>query len=86
MPTARCATCQPILPTCRAPLSILPAGSVPVDGFAIRDRTSAEIGFGTSVAITRHVGFRVDLTRLLRNDSVNYDPLMRTSFGFNFRF
>lgn len=50
------------------------------------DRTSAEIGAGTSLRITPHFGLRFDATRLLRSNEVNYDPRLRTAFGVSWKF
>jgi Outer membrane protein beta-barrel domain len=63
-------------------------GFMPVTGgFAFGgDRTSAEIGAGTSLRITPHFGLRFDATRLLRSDEVNYDPRVRAAFGVSWRF
>ncbi len=50
------------------------------------DRAGAEIGAGTSLRITPHIGLRFDAIRLLRSNEVNYDPRVRTSLGVSFRF
>ena len=56
-------------------------------GFAFGgDRTSAQIGIGTSLRITPHAGLRFDVNRLLRSDDVNYDPLTRVSIGVSWKF
>ena len=67
---------------------VSPNGLQPVTaGFTFGgDRTSAEVGIGTSLRITPHFGLRFDATRLLRSDEVNYDPRVRTAFGVNWRF
>ncbi|MEO8034200.1 MAG: outer membrane beta-barrel protein [Acidobacteriota bacterium] len=65
-----------------------PAGLTPVNGgFAFdRSRTSAEIGGGVQLRLTPHVGLRFDVMRLLRSDSISYDPLTKASLGVGFKF
>jgi outer membrane protein W len=60
--------------------------SAPAQGFGFRDRTSAEAGIGANLRLTPHLGLRFDVTRLIRNDSVNYDPLTRASLGLSWKF
>jgi opacity protein-like surface antigen len=55
-------------------------------GWHMAERRSLEAGAGLSVRITPRVGLRLDAMRLLRSDSVNYDPLLRTSIGVSFHF
>jgi outer membrane protein W len=61
-------------------------GNLVGTGWHLQERRSVEAGAGLSVRITPRVGLRVDAMRLLRSDGVNYDPLLRTSFGVNFHF
>jgi outer membrane protein W len=61
-------------------------GNLAGTGSNLQERRSVEAGAGLSVRITPRVGLRVDAMRLLRSDGVNYDPLVRTSFGVSFRF
>ena len=60
--------------------------SAPAQGFGFHDRTSAEAGIGANLRLTPHLGLRFDVTRLMRNDSVNYDPLTRASLGLGWKF
>jgi outer membrane protein W len=60
--------------------------SAPDRGFGFENRTSAEVGFGTNLRLTPHLGLRFDVMRLIRNDSVTYDPLTRGSIGLSWKF
>jgi outer membrane protein W len=57
-------------------------GGFPFDG----DRASAEVGAGTGVALTPHVGLRLDVMHLLRSEGVAYDPVTRGSVGVSWKF
>ena len=52
----------------------------------VHRRTTGEVGLGTTFRLTDRAGFRLDVMRLLRSDDVSYDPLIRPSFGFTFKF
>jgi outer membrane protein W len=54
--------------------------------FGGADRNSPEVGAGTTLRLTPRLGLRFDMTRLLRNDSVLYDPLTRGSVGLSWKF
>lgn len=61
-------------------------GFVPVTLGRYSNRLSAQLGLGTTFRITPRVGLQFDVKRLLRSDQVFFDPLVRGSFGVNFRF
>ncbi|HSP33701.1 MAG TPA: hypothetical protein VLU46_05235 [Thermoanaerobaculia bacterium] len=52
----------------------------------VSDRFDAQLGIGTNVRITPRFGLCFDANALLRSDDVSYDPLVRPSFGVNWRF
>jgi outer membrane protein W len=58
-----------------------PAGLFPVAVRRLDSRLSAQVGVGTTFMITPRVGLQFDVKRLLRNDSIAFDPLTRGSFG-----
>jgi outer membrane protein W len=50
------------------------------------DRFGAQIGAGTTFRITPRVGLQLDLKQQLRTHEVFFDPLVRGSFGVNWKF
>jgi len=61
------------------------AGLFPVTTRRLDSRLSAEVGVGTTFMITPRVGLQFDVKRLLRNDSIAFDPLTRGSFGVHWK-
>jgi outer membrane protein W len=62
-----------------------PAGLFPVAVRRLDSRLSAQVGIGTTFMITPRVGLQFDVKRLLRNDSIAFDPLTRGSFGVHWK-
>lgn len=61
------------------------AGLFPVTVRRLDSRLSAQVGIGTTFMITPRVGLQFDVKRLLRNDSITFDPLTRGSFGVHWK-
>jgi hypothetical protein len=55
-------------------------------GFGFEDRLSAQAGAGVRVRLTPRTAFRVEATRLLRSDRIDFDPLMRYAAGLSWMF
>jgi hypothetical protein len=56
------------------------------EGFGFRDRVSAQAGAGVRVRVTPRTAFRVEATRLIRSDKVDFDPLTRYAAGVSWLF
>jgi hypothetical protein len=54
--------------------------------FHLSDRTSAQAGAGVRVRLTPRTALRGEVTRLLRSDSADFDPLTRYAMGVSWVF
>lgn len=70
----------------------IPTGPIPlgfdpvVPGFGFDDRVSGQVGAGLRVRITPRVALRAEVTRLLRRDEADFDPLTRLAVGVSWSF
>jgi len=49
-------------------------------------RYDLQVGVGTDLRLTQHLGLRFDVNRLVRSQDVFYDPLFRPSLGLKWNF
>jgi outer membrane protein with beta-barrel domain len=56
------------------------------EGFGFRDRTSVQAGAGVRVRLTPRTAFRAEVTRLLRSEQADFDPLTRVAVGVSWLF
>jgi hypothetical protein len=56
------------------------------EGFGLRDRTSAQAGAGVRVRLTPRTALRAEVTRSLRSEDAQFDPLTRGAIGVSWRF
>jgi len=56
------------------------------EGFRLTDRTSAQLGAGVRIRLTPRTALRTEVTRLVRSDAVDFDPLTRFSAGVSWAF
>jgi hypothetical protein len=65
-------------------------GAIPVfeveQGFGFHDRVSAQAGAGVRLRLTPRTAFRVEATRLLRSEEIDFDPLTRYAAGLSWVF
>ena len=55
-------------------------------GFGFEDRVSAQAGAGVRVRLTPRTALRAEATRLLRDDTADFDPLLRYAVGLSWVF
>jgi hypothetical protein len=55
-------------------------------GFGFKDRLSAQAGAGVRVRLTPRTALRAEVTRLLRSENVDFDPLTRFAAGVSWVF
>lgn len=56
------------------------------EGFGLDDRMSAQAGAGVRVRVTPRTAFRIEATRLLRDERSDFDPLLRYAAGVSWAF
>jgi hypothetical protein len=62
------------------------AGEPVTAGFHLNDRLSGQVGAGLQMRLTSRTAVRAEVTRLLRNDSSDFDPLTRLTLGVSWSF
>jgi hypothetical protein len=70
------------------PIQYPTGGIVPVsEGFNFKgDRTSAQVGAGARIRLTPRTAIRAEINRLIRSESVDFDPLSRYAVGLSWLF
>ena len=66
--------------------SQVPGAILAREGFGLRDRTSVQAGAGVRVRLTPRTAFRGEVTRLLRSERADFDPLTRVAVGVSWLF
>lgn len=62
-------------------------GARPVrEGFGLHDRTSAQAGAGVRIRLTPRTALRAEVTRSLRSEETQFDPLTRGAIGVSWKF
>ncbi|HKR63107.1 MAG TPA: hypothetical protein VJZ00_05190 [Thermoanaerobaculia bacterium] len=56
------------------------------EGFGLHDRTSTQAGAGVRVRLTPRTALRAEVTRLLRSERADFDPLTRYAAGVSWAF
>jgi outer membrane protein W len=68
------------------PPLVIPDALTPVTATSFRARTSGEVAAGVSLGLSRSVSLKLEARRLLRSDSVAWDPVTRAVIGVSWKF